>query len=402
MFEIMVAVRYLIDEKKQTAFIILACAVGVAVMVFLYGLISGLQASLIDKTLGSQPHIVSNAHKEKPRAIVLSNEKTTVIGSESRGFDRPQYILDWKQKISSIENIEGVVAAAPHLRGAALVKRGDIARSVMMNGVDAESFGRIIPVKKKIIKGKWDLPGVSIVIGKTLAEDLGVVPGDRIQLSTAVASDFFTVTGIFDLGSNQINDNWVFVPLNSAQSFMALEGEINSIDMKVDSIFSASKIARTVEKRTSLQSLSWMETNSQLLIALRSQSSSSYMIQFFVMVAVALGIASVLIVSVVQKRREIAIMLAFGTARRQIVRIFLYQGAIVGFTGSVIGSVMGTALAEFFRSISRNPDGTPQFPIEIEPLTYMIMILIATLVGLVSAAMPAKQASKVDPATVIH
>jgi len=315
MFEIMVAVRYLIDEKKQTAFIILACAVGVAVMVFLYGLISGLQVSLIDRTLGSQPHIVSNAHKEKPRSIVRSDEKTTVIGSESRGFDRPQYILDWKQKISSIENIDGIVAAAPHLRGAALVKRGDIARSVMMNGVDAESFGRIIPVKKKIIN---------------------------------------------------------------------------------------SKIARTVEKRTSLQSLSWMETNSQLLVALRSQSSSSYMIQFFVMVAVALGIASVLIVSVVQKRREIAIMLAFGTARRQIVKIFLYQGAIVGFTGSVIGSFMGTALAEFFRSISRNPDGTPQFPIEIEPLTYMIMILIATLVGLVSAAMPAKQASKVDPATVIH
>lgn len=402
MFELMVAVRYLIDEKKQTAFIILACAVGVAVMVFLYGLISGLQVSLIDRTLGSQPHIVSNAHKEKPRPIVLSTEKTTVIGPETRGFDRPQYILDWKQKIASIEQVEGIVAATPHLRGAALVKRGDIARSVMMNGVDVDSFKKIIPIAKKIIKGKWELPGVSVVIGKTLAEDLGVVPGDRIQLSTGVSGDFFTVTGIFDLGSNQVNDNWIFVPLNSAQALMSLEGEINSIDMKVNSIFSAEKIAMTVSKRTSLQSLSWMETNSQLLVALKSQSSSSFMIQFFVMIAVALGIASVLIVSVVQKKKEIAIMLAFGTARRQVVKIFLYQGAIVGFIGSVIGALMGTGLAEFFRSISRNPDGTPQFPIEIEPLTYVIIILISTFVGLMSAAMPARQASKVDPATVIH
>jgi lipoprotein-releasing system permease protein len=145
-----------------------------------------------------------------------------------------------------------------------------------------------------------------------------------------------------------------------------------------------------------------MDTNSQLLVALKSQSSSSYMIQFFVMIAVALGIASVLIVSVVQKKKEIAILLAFGTARRQIVKIFLYQGAIVGFTGSVIGAFMGTGLAMFFRSISSNPDGSPQFPIEIEPAAYVVMILISTMVGLISAAMPARQAAMVDPATVIH
>ena len=402
MFEIMVAFRYLLDEKRQTAFIMLACAIGVAVMVFLYGLISGLQVSLIDKTLGSQPHIVSNAHREKPRPLVMSSGERTVIGTESRGFDRPQYILDWKQKIESIQKIDGIAAAAPHLRGAALAKRGDISRSVMMNGVDAESFKKIIPITKKMIKGKWELPGVSVVIGKTLAEDFGAVPGDRIQISTANGSDFFTVAGIFDLGSSQVNDNWIFVPLNSAQSLMALEGEINSIDMRVGSIFSAEKIARTVAKRTSLQSLSWMETNSQLLTALKSQSSSSFMIQFFVMVAVALGIASVLIVSVVQKKREIAIMLAFGTSRKQIVRIFLYQGAIVGFIGSVAGAFMGTGLALFFKMISMNPDGTPRFPIEIEPSAYGIMILISTLVGLISAAIPAKQAASVDPATVIH
>ncbi len=402
MFELMVAFRYLVDEKKQTAFIILACAVGVSVMVFLYGLISGLQKSLIDRTLGSQPHIVSNAHKEKPRSLVLSDDKTTVIASEARGFDRPQLILDWKQKIGAIEKIEGIEAVAPHLRGAALIKRGNITRSVMINGVEADSFKKIIPISKKIIKGKWELPGISIVIGKNLADDLGVSPGDKVSLKSAESSDFFTVSGVFDLGNNQVNENWVFVPLSSAQSLLSFPGEVNSIDIRINSIFEAEKIGGKVGRVTGLETNSWMKTNSQLLIALKSQSSSSFMIQFFVMVAVALGIASVLIVSVVQKKKEIAIMMAFGAAKKQILRIFLIQGAIVGFLGSTIGSFLGTGLALFFRSISKNPDGSPQFPIEISASAYITIILISTVVGIISSALPAKQAAKVDPARVIH
>ncbi len=401
-FSVFIAFKYLLDEKRQTLFIMSACAIGVAVMVFLYGLISGLQRSLVQRTLGSQAHIVLTANKEKPRPLAETTADTAVMARVERGFDRPQMITDWPRRLEAIGASSGITAVAPRLIGAALLRRGDVARSVAVSGIDPASFTRIIPLSTSIVAGRYDLVGDEIIVGKDLADDLGVTVGDRVALQTRGGAVNFLISAVFDLGNRSANENQVFVSLRQAQTLLDAPGDINQIDTRVDEIFGAEKIARRLEKESGIETISWMEQNSQLLIALRSQSSSSYLIQFFVMVAVALGIASVLVVSVVQKRPEIGIMRAFGTRRSVVTRIFLIQGAVVGLLGSTVGCAIGTGLAMFFRDLVKNSDGTPTFPITYELSEYIVFIAIATVVGILAAALPARQAARIDPAQVVH
>jgi lipoprotein-releasing system permease protein len=145
-----------------------------------------------------------------------------------------------------------------------------------------------------------------------------------------------------------------------------------------------------------------MESNAQLLVGLRSQSSSSYLIQVFVVLAVALGIASVLAVSVIQKRREIGILRATGTRAGRISRIFLIQGGILGMAGAIVGVALGIGLGLFFAGLARNPDGSPIFPVALSAGLYLRTTLIAVGVGVFAAAIPARRAARLDPATAIR
>ncbi len=401
-FSLFLAIKYLLDEKRQTLFIIGACVVGVAVMVFLYGLIAGLQKSLIERTLGSQPHIVLTAYREKPRSLVAEEAESAVAARIERGFDRPQTIADWPRRLDAVAAYSGVVAVTPRVTGAALLRRGAVVRSVVVNGIEPEGFTRVVPIGSEIVAGDYRLVGNDIMVGKELADDLGVTVGDRLTLQTAGAVLNGTISALFDLGNRSVNETQVFVTLRHAQSLVGAPGEVTHIDVRVAETFAAEIIARRLERDLGIETISWMEQNEQLLIALRSQSSSSFLIQFFVMVAVALGIASVLVVSVVQKRGEIGILRAFGAKRSLVTRVFLWQGAFVGLTGSLIGCAAGTGLAVVFKNSAQNPDGTPRFPISYELSDYLIFILVMTVVGIVAAAAPARQASRINPAEVVH
>jgi lipoprotein-releasing system permease protein len=145
-----------------------------------------------------------------------------------------------------------------------------------------------------------------------------------------------------------------------------------------------------------------MAQNRDLMTGLRSQSASSIMIQVFVILAVALGIASVLAVSVVQKAKEIGILRATGTKAPAVTRIFLLQGAILGIAGSLLGIALGTVLALFFQSLARNPDGSATFPVALTGFLYGRSVAVALVVGVVAAIVPARDAARMDPATVIR
>jgi lipoprotein-releasing system permease protein len=145
-----------------------------------------------------------------------------------------------------------------------------------------------------------------------------------------------------------------------------------------------------------------MKLNAQLLTALRSQSSSSFMIQFFVIVAVALGIASVLGVSVIQKSREIGILKATGTSTGTVLRIFLAEGSIVGVLGSALGALLGTAMSLGFAAAVKNPYGEALFPVRLTPGLFALASAVAIGTGIASAVFPARVAARLDPATVIR
>jgi lipoprotein-releasing system permease protein len=183
---------------------------------------------------------------------------------------------------------------------------------------------------------------------------------------------------------------------------LELPGSVSTIEAKVNDVFRADWVASQAAARTGLDADSWMKLNAQLLIALKSQSSSSYMIQFFVMLTVMLGIASVLVVSVVQKSKEIGILKATGTTTRSITKIFMIQGAMVGIVGSLLGSLVGTGLSLLFASLAKNSDGSPTFPVDLGPTRFALAFGVALTVGLLAAVAPARRAASLDPAKVIR
>jgi lipoprotein-releasing system permease protein len=402
-FEWFVALRYMRDAKGQTALILAAVSVGVSVIVFLSALINGLQASLIEKTLGSQPHITLRVMRETPRPLVDASADRAIARVVQPAPQRLRSIDQWPLAMADAERTAGVMAAAPMIVGAGFAVRSEAKNAVVVRGVDPERFLAIIDVRKRMMAGRFDVAGGDAAIGAVLANELGIGVGDKIRITTTEGiDDVVTITGIFSLGNEAVDKTWVITSLRRAQALYALPGGVTSIELKVADVFDADRIAREVRGRTGLQADSWMKINAELLTGLSAQSSSKSMIQFFVVVAVALGIASVLIVSVVQKSREIGILRAVGTPASRVLRVFLIQGAVLGLAGSFVGSALGALLAKLFEGIARAPDGGPKFPVQLDLQLFALATLLATGVGLLSAVIPARRASKLDPATAIR
>ncbi|MCU0242624.1 MAG: ABC transporter permease [Vicinamibacteria bacterium] len=401
-FEWFVALRFLREGRFQTLLIIGGVGVGVGVIVFLSALISGLQASLIERTLGTQAHIVVRPNDEEPRPIA-SQGRGDVVAQIVRPAQRVRSIIAWQQVEATIERTPGVVASAPTVAGSAFAIRGNASRSIAVRGVEAPGYLRIVDMERHMSAGRFALTGSQAVIGVELARDLGVGVGETIRLEPAAERGGpFTVTGIFDVGNKDLNQRWVFVSLRAAQNLFDLPGGVSTIEIKVERLFEAEGIAVRLAERTCLTADSWMKINAQLLIGLRSQSSSSYMIQFFVVVAVAFGIASVLAVSVTQKSREIGILKAMGAKTARVLRVFLIQGGLVGLIGSFLGIAIGISLSLFFASLARNPDGSPTFPVDLNLFLYLRTACVATLTGLLAAVLPARRAARLDPVEVIR
>lgn len=400
-----IALRFLRRGRMQSVLIIAGVGVGVGVLVFLSALITGLQQSLIAQTLGVQPQIVVRPKEERARRLIgaRSDAGRLVVTRVEKPAQRVRSIDGWQKVRRVIDAMPGVLASSPMAAGSAFAVRGNASQSVALMGVDAQDYARIIDVPGHMVYGRYQLSGAETVIGSELAEDLGLGVGDKLRIQTAEGrSELLTVRGIFNLGNRDVNRRWVLVSRRTAQTLLDLVGGASSIEVKVRHVFDADAVSRRIAERTGLVSDSWMTTNAQLLTALRSQSSSSVMIQVFVIIAVGMGIASVLVVSVVQKSREIGILRAMGAPRARVLRVFLLQGALVGLAGSVIGGVLGSSLALFFERLATAPDGSPLFPVALTWVLLARSALIATLTGTAAATLPARRAARLEPVAAIR
>jgi lipoprotein-releasing system permease protein len=174
------------------------------------------------------------------------------------------------------------------------------------------------------------------------------------------------------------------------------------LDITVKDIYDAEIIAQRIQAATGVQADSWIKTNAQFFVAVGAQQSSNTVIRLFVALSVALGIASVLVVSVVQKSREIGILRAMGITRGQVLRVFLLQGGLLGLGGAIVGSAMGGFGLLLWQQLQRNADGTALFPISFEPSLFVSALLLAMLTGLVSAFVSALRAARLDPVVAIR
>lgn len=392
-----IAINFLREGRAQSLMITVGVAVGVAVIVFITALIQGLQTNLIDSTLGTQAHI-RLVSPDEANIVAPPAAGTVQLLQEDKRPQRLRSINNWQQITATLDQLPLLTAVSPIVSGPAFVRRGDALESVALVGIDPERYQKIIPLKDYLISGQVRVGADDVMIGSQLAKDLGVQVGSKLRLDTGQQNNtIVNIAGIFELGVRDLDARYVYLDFKQAQSLLSLPGGVTVIDLTVADIFEADTIAAQVGRLTSLQAESWIETNAQLMSALSAQSLSTNMIIVFVGISVAFGIASVLSVSVVQRTREIGILRATGATRQQILRIFLIQGAVFGLLGSVFGSVASFALVWVFNSFG---PGLFYIPVSIDII--MLAMLLATVTGVLAAAIPSRRAAALDPVEAIR
>lgn len=387
----------------QTIFIIAAVSIGVAVIVFMSALLVSLQANFIKRVLTSQPHIQLVPPDEVARPLRPEVPGLVVAPIVQRPAQRIRSIDQWQAIRARLRDWPGVVTVAPTMSTSALAVKGDTSRSITVTGIDPDAYFQIVHIPDLLIAGQPRLLTEDILIGTELAKDLGVSIGDKINVTAATsASRTLTITGIFDLGNKGPNQRSTFVALRTAQALSGLVGGVTTIDVTVDDIYAAESIARSVQAATGVAADSWIKTNAQFFTAVRAQQNSNTLIRVFVALSVAFGIASVLVVSVIQRSKDIGILRAMGTSRGQILRVFLLQGGLLGFLGAILGAAAGGTAVVAWHAFIRQADGSEIFPLILQPSLFVNAVLLAALTGVAAAAVPALRAARLDPVVAIR
>jgi len=372
-----IAWRFLRSSAGQSTLIACGIAVGIATQIFVGSIIISLQANLLDTTIGSAPQVTIQAIKESDPVRFTPAMKDVVY-------------KDPRVKPGTVAPVRSVPA---------LFSNGTDSATLGLIGGELRDLDGIYKISDKTLEGTASLGNGEIMVGKEFAEKYGVKAGDSITLSlTGGQSGGFTVTGIFDLGSSQFNGRQAFVSGKVPQNVLGwANDEYQAIDVQLIQPYDSKDVASSWSSRLpGVSVVEWQGQNSSLLAGLVAQSASSYMIQGFVLVAVALGIASTLAIAAVQKTRQIGILKAMGLADRAAGRIFLFQAAMLGVAGSALGVLLSFAILALF-SLSPAP-----FTISMDPKFVAVSAAIGIIVALLSSIIPIRATSKLDPIEVIQ
>jgi lipoprotein-releasing system permease protein len=401
-FEWIVSTRFLREGRMQSLFIIVGIAIGVAVIVFMSALLQGLQSNLVKRVLTAQPHIQVLPPKEQVR---IQHPLDTALHKDQvqAPLQRLKSIDQWQAVLTMLRAMPEVRVASPSVSGSTLITRGAASRSLSLTAVDLALYQQIINLSEKIVAGQVRLGASDIMIGSELAADLGLSVGDKLLVQSATGvSNYFVISGILDLGNKGANQRTGYVSLRSGQSLLGYPGGVTVIDLTVNDVYAAELVAQRIQSLTKLQADSWIKTNAQFFSAIKSQSLANTAIRFFVGLSVAFGIASVLVVSVVQRSKEIGILRAMGISRAQVMRVFLLQGGLLGLGGAVVGCALGALFLQLWLLMSRSADGAPMFAVVIDTVMLLEALALATLTGLLAALAPALRAARLDPVVAIR
>jgi lipoprotein-releasing system permease protein len=395
MLPLQLAWRFLNEGRVQTALILAGVTIGVAAYVFITATMAGVQQNLLTNTLGSQAHLTVLNEEPTPMPLFTPADGRRVLRWVVQPEPRQRPFDQWQQALARLEATPGVRSASATLSGAGLAVRGGSQQAVEILGADPARLATIVDLPGNLVSGVFE-PGVEqVVIGQTLADDLGVGVGSPLRVRTEANEARVRVVGVFELGSEAVDGRWVVMSLRGAQSLLGRPGDVSRLDATVYEVFGADEVADRVAARTGLTVESWIDRNGALLTALNAQAQSTRLIQVFTLLAVAMGIASVLAVTVVQRRGQIGILRAMGVRARVVLLVFLWQGALLGiggaFLGTLLGGLAGAALGQMV-----------PFDIVVDAPTAATATVISVMTGLLAALWPARSAAIMDPAAAIR
>jgi lipoprotein-releasing system permease protein len=372
MLSLSIASRFLRRSLGQSALITAGIAVGIAVQVFVGSLITSLQDDLVDSTVGSSPHVT----------LLPDDDNTTVSVS----------LVD-----EALED-DRVTAAIPVRRLSAIYAAAEQSLALSVTAGAADDLDAVYELEERMSSGAFRLDESEIVIGTGFAEETGLGPGDTVELvlpDGAVGT--YAVAGVFDLGSAAANDRLAFLDDRSgAEALGQPPDQYSAIEIQVEDVFASTEVAESLSGLPGVSVVEWQAENEELLSGLAAQSGSSLMIQTFVLVAVALGIASTLTVNAVQKTRQIGILKAMGMTDAAAGRIFLWQAALLGIGGVLLGIGLGYLLIWGFSF------APVDFSVRPQASLILISAAIGIAVALLSSILPSRSTSRLDPIEVIQ
>lgn len=374
-----IAKRFLLSAKRQTIVIILGIAIGVSVQVFIGSLISGLQASLINSTIGS------------------TSQLTVTSDQPISGYDSLMTTI--KDASSNINEITPTITIS-----GSLVK-GSTSENIVFRGFDFATATGIYPFDQWLTEGALPTTSDHVALGAGLKTLLGVGVGDSITYDSPVyGQTTLVISGFFDTKVQSLNNAWVITPLATIQTILNEGDVVTSIETQLTDVFAdiTTKDAVVAAIGSGYTVTTWTEQNQQLLSGLNGQSISSLMIQIFVIVSVVLGISSVLAISVLQKSRQLGILKAMGIQDKDASKIFLFEGFILGIFGAILGILFGLGLSYMFTKFAVNPDGTPVVALQINGGFIALSGGIALVASTLAALSPAIKSSKLSVIEVIR
>jgi len=382
MLSFKVAVRFLKSGRTQTVLIVIGIAIAISIQIFVGLLISSLQKSLVDRTIGNSPQIT----------VASSTDIIT--------------IRDWEGLVEGIEQLGLTRATSVSASANAFVKNGSSNLPILMRGFNFDSADRIYNIADSIYEGRPYQSRREVLVGRELGEELEANVGDKLAVVLPNGSvSTFTISGFYDLGVASINKTWVITNLQTAQRLFDFGNRVTSIEMTVDDVFEADIIADKIEKALDNDDIkieNWKELNEDLLSGLNGQRTSSTIIQAVIILSVVIAISSVLAISVLQKSRQIGILKAMGIKDVAASLIFIYQGFLIGLVGSVLGVMLGLGLLYAFNAFTANPDGSALIDLYIEYDFILRSWFIALLASTLAGVIPARKSLRLNPIEVIR
>ena len=380
-----IAFRFLSSSKAQTLLIILGIAIGVSVQVFIGSLIQGLQKDLVNTTIGN------------------SSQVTITSNTPDRKIENWQEI---QEKVESLQLPTPLTALSASADVPVFISSGDRTISVLLRGLQFPQANSIYGIDTRIIEGELPKTADEVLIGKDLKDELGLQKGGQITVITPDRSiETLKIAGVFDLKVASLNKSWLISSIATSQGVGKLGDSVTSIEMQVEEVFKADEDATAISSALAdakLDVTNWKAQNEDLLTGLNGQSVSSIMIQVFVIIAVSLGIASVLAITVVQKSRQIGILKAMGLKDSVSSQVFLFQGLTLGIIGAVVGIAFGFLLILMFSTFAVGPNGEPVVGIYVNYGFIMLSAFIAIGASTIAALVPARRSSKLSPVEVIR
>jgi lipoprotein-releasing system permease protein len=407
-FETTLALRHLITGGGQTVLTIGAVATGVIVIVFLTALIFGIRARLTEMLTEQIPHVTVRVKDLEPVPLSELSDLQSAMSSTRIEKQAPQlkFIDDWQHVVDVIRTIPNVRVALPAVQGQGFASRGANPIGVAITGADPEEQDEVSPVTPNLIAGKYiGLASDAVVIDYELAKDLSVSVGDRIRVSSSMGNnESMTVAGIYSAGRGR---GGAFVTLRTGQSLFGVGNSVNVILVKVDELFGADKVADKIENMLPYEARSWSREFPSFVSSLNVQTASAYLISAFSLIASSFAIASVLIVSVLRKAKQIGILKSIGATRAQIQTVFTLEGLGIALAGAFCGGVIGTLIVYLIslplQSVAR-PGHPPDqlFPVRILPIYIFGAMISAILATVIASWFPARQAAKMNPIDVMR